>query len=182
MHTTKKLIKTQADFKGMKLNAGDYVAFWVEGMGGTPVFVPFEDSYMTLEKGIVEGHLNTFGWMMGSGSIELCHYHTVLPVLVNPVLSLFVMNPDSWSKLPPDLQKLFTDSNLYTDIRTSAEMGAETAGVEMRKAAGDTFYDLPAAEMDTWMAVAKTIHMKWVDKNGAAGQRIYDELQKVAYP
>src|SRR4030066_729297 len=71
LHTTNKLVKNAGDFKGMKFLAVGYSAKWQNEMGATPVNIPYEDTFSSLEKGLINGHFQTYGWMFGSGSAEL---------------------------------------------------------------------------------------------------------------
>jgi TRAP-type C4-dicarboxylate transport system substrate-binding protein len=180
VHSTKKLLKTMADWKGIKFGAGGNSARYVEAMGATAVFVPYEDTFMSLEKGIMEYSFGTYGWQMGNGTVDLLKYHTNLHTISGVIAQPLLMNMDSWNKLPPDIQKLFTDvDEFYTDARIGKEMAAEGIALGINNKRGDAFYDLPKEELAKWLEVAKPIHMDWVKANGAVGQAMYDEFQKL---
>ncbi|HJX04124.1 MAG TPA: hypothetical protein VJ488_06155, partial [Dehalococcoidia bacterium] len=102
--------------------------------------------------------------------------HTVSGVIAQPLL----MNMDSWNKLPPDIQKLFSDvDEFYTNNRIEKETAAEGVGLGINNKRGDQFYDLPKEELAKWLEVAKPIQMEWIKNNGAVAQRMYDEFQKL---
>jgi len=183
VHTTKKLVKNAADLKGLKIEGGGNTAKWLNAMGATAVFVPFEDTYMSLERGLIDGHTGTFGWQFGSGCVELTPNHTVIGAILMMGYNPLVMNPDSWNKLPPDIQKIFDDlDEFYTNLRIGFEVDAQQEGLGATKGMGHTYYDLPPEETKAWMDAAKPIHDEWIKETEAKGlpaTRFYEEMQRL---
>jgi TRAP-type C4-dicarboxylate transport system substrate-binding protein len=183
VHTTKKLVKSKADLQGMKIGGGGNTAEWLSAMGAVAVFVPFEDTYTSLDRGVIEGHTGTFGWQQGSGVQELTPYHTDIGAIFTIGYNPLVMNVDSWNKLPPDIQKIFDDlDEYYTNLRIKYELDAQTAGLLFTKAKGHTYFTLPPEETKVWADAAKPIHEEWIKSTAAAGlpaQKLYDELQRL---
>ena len=109
-HTTRKPIRTLDDFKGLRLRfASPTVRDFVQALGAAPMGVQPTEVSDQLQKGTLDGAFMDYG---GAGiafklggiikySTELYSYVTSFGI---------AMNEDFWSKLPPDLKKLVTDS------------------------------------------------------------------------
>jgi TRAP-type C4-dicarboxylate transport system substrate-binding protein len=183
VHTTDNLVKNAADLKGLKLEGGGNTAKWLDAMGATAIFIPYEDTYMSLERGLIEGHTGTFGWQEGAGVVELTPYHTIIGAKLMVSYAPFVMNPDKWNSLPPDIKKIFDDlDDFYTDLRISLELDAETRGLALTKDMGHTYYTLPPEEKKVWMDAAKPIHDEWIEETEAKGlpaTRFYEEVTQL---
>jgi len=184
-HTVNKQIKSRADLKGMKVIGSGYVAKWEILLGATPVYVAYEDSYMALDKGVVEGHGAPWGWMEGSGTVELTPYHTILgPGMMSGGYQPLVMNPDSWNSLPPDIQQIFEELDpFYTDLRNGYGLESETRLVKYtQEELGHTFYTLPPEETQLWMDLGKQVHEEYIElieAKGKPGREFYDELVRL---
>ena len=108
LHTVKKPVRTIDDMKGLRVRfASPAVRDFITALGGTAVGVPPPEMAEQLSKGTVDGAFTDYGgagiaWKLG-GIVK----HTT--ELYGFVTSFGIaMNPDSYNKLPPDLQKLFT--------------------------------------------------------------------------
>jgi len=184
VHTNNKLVKSAADLKGLKIQGGGNNARWLDAMGAIPVFVPYEDTYMSLDRGLIEGHTGTFGWQEGSGCVELTPYHTVIGAILMMGYNPLVMNPDSWDSLPPDIQKIFGDlDEFYTELRVGYELESETNELRITKEElGHTYFTLPPEEMKLWVDAAKPIHEKWIadtEAQGLPATEVYEELLRL---
>jgi TRAP-type C4-dicarboxylate transport system substrate-binding protein len=184
VHTNSKLVKSAADLKGLKIGGGGNTARWLDAMGAIPVFVPFEDTYMSLDRGLIEGHTGTFGWQEGAGCVELTPYHTVIGATLSHVYNPLIMNPDSWDRLPPDIQQIFDDlDSFYTDLRIGFEMESETNELRITKEElGHTYFTLPPEETKLWIDAGKPIHEKWLadtEAQGLPATEVYEEIQRL---
>src|SRR5919201_4625091 len=110
VHTTKKPIRTVDDMKGLRIRfASPTIRDFVAALGGTPVGVLPTEQVEQLQKGTIDGVFIDYGgagiaFKMGGvlkHSTEMYSYVASFGV---------VMNEETWKKLPPELQKLVTQS------------------------------------------------------------------------
>jgi TRAP-type C4-dicarboxylate transport system substrate-binding protein len=110
IHTTKKPIRTTEDMKGLRIRfASPTIRDFVAALGATPVGVQPTEQVEQLQKGTIDGVFIDYGgagiaFKMGGvvkHSTEMYSYVSSFGV---------AMNPDTWNKLPPDLQAMITKS------------------------------------------------------------------------
>jgi TRAP-type C4-dicarboxylate transport system substrate-binding protein len=110
LHTTNKLIKTPEDMKGMRIRRPSAVAGdIIESMGASPVGLPANDMYTSLQRGVVDGL--SFPWeAVTTFKIdEITKYHTNIPFYSSALM--VTMNQDSYDRLPDDLKKVIDDNS-----------------------------------------------------------------------
>ena len=110
IHTTKKPIRTTDDMKGMRLRfVSPTVRDFVAALGGTPVGVQPTEQVEQMQKGTIDGVFIDYGGAGIAFKMGGVVKHTT--EMYSYVSSFGVaMNPDTWNKLPPDLQALITKS------------------------------------------------------------------------
>ena len=110
LHTTNKLIRTPEDMKGMRIRRPSAVAGdIIESMGASPVGLPANDMYTSLQRGVVDGL--SFPWeAVTTFKIdEITKYHTNIPFYSSALM--VTMNKDSYEKLPDDLKKVLDNNS-----------------------------------------------------------------------
>ena len=135
MHTTKKAIRTIDDVKGMRLRfSTPAIREFIAAMGATPVGVPPTEVAEQLQKGTLDGAFTDYGgagiaWKLGG----ICKYTTEMYCFVS---SFAVVANEAWfAKLPPDLQKMVTES--VTGIEKDIGTGWDALDVPGKKAMMD---------------------------------------------
>ena len=135
VHTTKKAIRTLEDFKGLRLRfATPAIREYIQALGATPVGVPPTEVAEQLQKGTLDGAFTDYGgagiaWKLGG----IVKYTTEL---YSFVASFGVVANEAWfGKLPPDLQKMITDS--VTGIEKEIGTGWDALDVPGKKALVD---------------------------------------------
>jgi TRAP-type C4-dicarboxylate transport system substrate-binding protein len=110
IHTTKKPIRTTDDMKGMRLRfVSPTVRDFVAGLGGTPVGVQPTEHVEQMQKGTIDGVFIDYGGAGIAFKMGGVVKHTT--EMYSYVSSFGIgMNPDTWNKLPPDLQAMITKS------------------------------------------------------------------------
>jgi TRAP-type C4-dicarboxylate transport system substrate-binding protein len=109
IHTRTKPVQTIADLKGMRIrHPSTVVADMLTAFGATPVGVPPNDIAEAMNKGTIDGLVmpydGVFGFRLGNEvkyTTELLGYVATFAV---------VMNPQSYQRLPADLQKLIDET------------------------------------------------------------------------
>lgn len=189
MHTTKKQVKTLEDFKGLRVRAPTRQSTkMVAALGATPVPMPLPQAAEALSKGVIDGAMIPWEVVPAMKFQEITKFHTEVPVggaQMSNTVFILAMNQAKYDSLPADLKKII-DAN--SGAEPSAWVGrifAEDAhpgrkSAEVRK---NTFYTLPAAELQRWEKATAVVTDEWVkDMNakGLDGKRLLEEARAAA--
>ncbi len=161
------------DLKGKALRPpSKTVAQLIGMMGGKPVGLPPTAMAEALQKGTIDGAMIDYG---GAGlAFQLGPFLTdITEVYAYTSSFALVMNPDSFSDLPEDLQAMVDDSM----VGVSAEIGQiwdnlDGIGKGVLQKAGVTIHILPEAEMDKLRAIGAaqtTRYIEGLDGDGLPG-------------
>jgi len=181
--TLGKEVRVPADLKGMKITPpSEDLARMVMAAGGAPVNLVVSDWYTSLEKGVTEGFLNSFGALMAFKCMELLKYHALaLPggFSMNP--HLILINPDNWKKIPPDIQKVLKDNEkVYIENCINSVKGEEQWALGYAKKNGHPVVTLTPEEYKEWQELAQPLHDAWMEKNAKNGSKeIYSDIVKM---
>ena len=168
---TKKPIHKLEDIKGMKLRAASRAGVWfLDAMGAAGVGLPLTEIAPAMSKGVIEGVFLPYEIAPSVKMEELATYFTTLsgpqPRMGTNVFT-FLMNKNSYNKLPPDLKKVIDDNS----GRNIAEWaGNNWAAIEepglkvMKSKAKNQFNVLPPAEVAKIRAAAKPVFDKWFEE------------------
>lgn len=101
-------IKSIADFKGLKIRTMQVPIHMkaYEGIGASPVPLPFGELYTALQTGVVDGNENGPLTLYGKKFYEVQKYMVLLPVVSNG--GIFLMSKATWDKLSDDQQLAIT--------------------------------------------------------------------------
>lgn len=177
LHTTKKQIKTAADLKGMVLEShqGQYVAEALKLLGATPEQISPAEGFDALAKGIVEGTIGEFEFIVNSGFSEVISHSTEVGNF-GQGLEAVIMNLQAWDKLPADLQELLAGEGMRAYMEVAGYMmdvndQAARAQLDQKyKDAGTGgVYVLPAAELEAWKTTITPVYDMWIKAATAAG-------------
>jgi TRAP-type C4-dicarboxylate transport system substrate-binding protein len=181
--TTKKQVTTQADVQGMKiLHTGGNTAKMISALGGAGVLVQYGDWFMALDKGLVEGTFaNGYGSSESQGLLDLYKFNLKLGAPIQQGFETIIANPDSWKKLPPDIQKIITDlSPWYYAGVDQLEKDTDTRVIAAQKAKGYSYTQLTPDELAKWIKLAQPIHEEWIKANESKNARaIYQDIQNL---
>ena len=179
---SKKLVKTPADFNGMKIRgASRQVNALLKQLGATPVGMPVPAVPEALSKGVIDGTSLPWEVTKALKVPELVENHTEFtgPMLYT-VTFVLVMNKDKYAGLPDDLKKAFDDnSGLEFSIFAGGTM--QDMDAPARKLAvdrGNTVVTLDEAESAKWAEVAAPVRGAWIEEmkgKGIDGQALIDQ-------
>jgi TRAP-type C4-dicarboxylate transport system substrate-binding protein len=173
-----KPFRSLADLKGKKIRAVAEHASLLKDLGAVPVSMVVTETYSALERGTVDGTLANPIFAFDYKFVEVSpNYYSMM---FGNVGYLLCVNKDSWKKIPPDIQKMFTE--LREEAARIGHDIYETAGeknLEQAQAKGTiTIVNPSAAENAHVRQVAKdTIWKEWVEKmnkRGLPGQKVLD--------
>ncbi|MBM3300631.1 MAG: TRAP transporter substrate-binding protein [Deltaproteobacteria bacterium] len=134
--TAKKLVRTPADLKGMKIRAPTIPVFIkaVEFMGGNAVPISFPDLYLALKQGVVDGQENPVATIFANKYYETQKYL----ILTGHILSknAAFMNTDRLKKLPANHQQVIkqamTEAGRHNDkLMLDSEQSIQKKLVEL---------------------------------------------------
>ena len=139
LHTTRKPVRTVDDMKGMRIRfASVTIKSFIAALGGTPVGIPPSGIADALQKGTIDGCFVDYG-----GADTAFHLGGIVKYTTEmySYVSSFgvVMNPASFAKLPPDLQKLIEDTT-RPSVDTIGKLwdSADAPGKKYLVSEGDT--------------------------------------------
>ncbi len=173
--TSKKQIKTIEDMNGLKMRvAGGTPTAIMKAVGAVPQVVSMTDTYMNIQKGVLDGMATPWEALISFRQYEVVKYYTYYPAYSGYILE--VMNLDTWNSLPPDVQKAI-DS--VSGLKGSQDMGknfydlSAAAGRDAAKKGGFPMeeYTPTAAELQRWTDMAKPIWEQWIKDVEAKGYK-----------
>jgi len=186
-----KYIKTLEDFKGVRsMVRGGTDSDAMRALGATPVPVTMPETYISLERGVID--MAALSWQ-GAWSFkwhEVTKYRTDLPVGLNTSLLTMGINLDVWNGLPADVQKIFTETTgaVFSKTAGQAQDKAQGKFAQMikdydAKAGNPEFYSLPNEEFLKWRQAVTPLYDKFAaerDAKGLAGKSILTDILKLA--
>lgn len=144
LHTIDKAIRIPADMKSMRIRrpsaiAGDII----EATGGSPVGLPANDIYTSLQRGVIDGLSLPWQPTGDFRLTELTTAHTNLP-FYNSAL-LVTMNKDKYESLSDDLKKIIDDNSgrVMSDLVGEMTDREDAKFREEARAKGDIMIDIP---------------------------------------
>jgi len=183
--TTKKQIKVLEDFKGMKLRmTGGMATDMMKLLGGVPVMFPMPESYLSLDKGVIDGMAAPGEAITGFRLYEIAKYYTMAPTTC--VSQQLIMNKKTWDGFPPDIQQaIMSVSGESGAIRFGGGCFDRAWGLlpQKAKSVGKEMitYTPPQEEMNRWIEKAgKPLWETWIKKMESAGYPNARKIQEEA--
>ena len=165
-------VKKPEDLAGHLIRSGRTSLAFCKALGIKPVTMPISDVYSGLDRGIIEGY------MLGPSPTEDLKLYEVVKYAIKPGFysnrSGFLMNLDSWNRLPKHLQELIKQTQIgvdrqivdtYNEVLEKAWNGLVDRGIEVIEFSPDDakrFADM--AYESGWKAAAKNMDPKTVEK------------------
>lgn len=185
LHTTDKLIRTPEDMEGMRIRRPSAVAGdIIESMGASPVGLPANDIYTSLQRGVVDGL--SFPWeaITTFKLDELTKYHTNIPFYSSALM--MTMNKDKYESLPDDLQKVIDDNSGMALTKKVGKMWDRTdsIGLQAARDRGDEVIDIPDPLNDPdWKGPLEKGTQKYLDDVSALGldaEGVYEKAKEAS--
>jgi TRAP-type C4-dicarboxylate transport system substrate-binding protein len=169
--TRAKQIKTLDDFKGLKIRtAGMNPTNLFRTLGATPVQFPMPDSYLSLDKGVIDGMTSPFEAAMSFRLYEVTKFMTVAPW--GFFFFTYSMNKEKWDSLPKDIQDAITKVSNLENARMLSRHWEERAMQDLMQVTKGKVesYVLSDSEVQRLYDVSKPLREEWVKKMTAAGK------------
>ena len=186
VHTRDKPVKTMADFKGLKMRAPTrQTNKLLTALGATPVGMPLPAIPDAVSKGTIDGFLLPWEVIPSVKLQEMVKYHSETdpsrPALYSAVF-IFGMNQAKYDSLPTDLKKVIDNNSGPQLTKQIGRIWDESAAPGRKSATdrGNTFYTVPAAELDNWIKASAPLYDDWVadmNKRGLPGKQMLDDAR-----
>lgn len=178
---TKFPCNTLEDISGKDVRFPGTLSPLADVLGLVPVSMPMSETFVSLEKGIVDGCVAPLSELEGHRFAEVTEYTMMLNFYVGSRYT--IMNIDTWNSLPADVQKVIEDLGAWGSTEEAKGWDASCEeGVEFAEGYGHIFvyptddvmneiYEL-LAEADDDMAAS-------LDAQGLPGSEILNELNRI---
>ena len=170
----KKLVKTPADFDGLKIRGySKYSAETIKAMGASSVTMGSSEVYMGIQRGTIDGQTSGTTAMRDRKMYEVHKYLTV----TNHASPEFIVaiNEKSYSKLNANQKKALDAAAIEVRdmIRANAKAEDLKALADL-KAKGMEVYEVPENELQAWRDATKPVWDLFIKENGKFGQELID--------
>lgn len=169
-HTTKKPIRTIADFNGLKMRtASPWVTAALKNFGSIPVEMPITDTYTSLERGVVDGTVVPFEGLGIFKLDDLAKYTTITDFYT--VTMAVLMNKRKYESLPDDVKKAIDENSglVMSSWCGKAYDAAEIPFKERAVKKGIEMIQLSDADMQKLHAETLPLRDEWIKEMGKRG-------------
>ena len=167
---TKKPVRTLEDLKGMIIRAPGPIGDVMDALGAVPRPIPYPEIYDAISKGVIDGVDISTQVLEDSKVAEVVDYVTFIWPIAHPYTFYYVMNLDTWNKLPADIQIIFDEFTKESMLRDAGVNDDEDfEGVEFARELGVEFIDLSPAEAARWIQAVEPVIEDYVETMVAAG-------------
>ena len=170
-----KPLKSTADFKGFRLESGNFEMIdIVKALGGSGGTLPVYEIYTALQQGMYDGAIGTAATALGFGWTEFLKHFGKQPWSVN--INWFLVNKNWWASLPKDIQDAFKEtSREITEWSIKAFPDSE---VKYLKALEEK-WKIEYFTLNDWDNVIKTAKDKvWPNIRKQVGPGFFDAAMK----
>ena len=174
-HMREKPIRSQSDFKGLKIRAPTRLTNRLLGvMGATPVGMPVPQVSEALSKGVIDGAVIPWEVVPAVKVQELTRHHTETDPKYSALYTsifLFAMNAAKYRSLPEDLRKVI-DANSGAELSAWAGKIFQEADAPARKLAEErknSFYMISEAELERWRKASQSVSEDWAKEMSSKG-------------
>ena len=138
-----------------------------------------------ITKGTIDGFLLPWEVIPSVKLQEMVKYHTETdasrPSLYS-ALFVIAMNQAKYDSLPADLKAVIDKNSGAAFSANAGRIWDESQAVGRKPAVdrGNTFYTLPAAEVDNWIKASHPLYDEWVadmDKRGLPGKKMLQDAR-----
>jgi TRAP-type C4-dicarboxylate transport system substrate-binding protein len=188
VHTNGRQVKTLADFNGLKMRAPTrQTNKLLAALGASPVGMPLPAIPDAVGKGTIDGFLLPWEVMPSLKLQEMVKFHSETdpsrPALYSAVF-VFAMNQAKYDSLPADLKKVIDNNSgaaLSQQVGKTWD-GSQAAGRKAAQDRGNSFYMIPASELDNWVKASAPLYADWIadmDKRGNNGNAMLAEAREL---
>lgn len=161
-----KQIRTPADLAGLKIRvAGATAAEVAEALGATPVQMPINEVYNSLQTGLIDGVITGASTLSDFKLDEVASSYTVGGNF-GRLAFYTVMSEAKYNSLPDDQKKAIDEASgmaLSESAETAWNAAADAALKAARESGDNTVIDLSEAEIKAFSDAVSAVTQKYVD-------------------
>ena len=171
---TKSPVSTLADLDGMKLRGPTRVITgMLDTLGAIAIGMPVPAVPEAVSKGVIDGTVIPWEVTLPLKMTELVENHTEFSGDHGFYTATFgfVMNANSYDRLPDDLKKVIDDNSgvMAAAWAGRAMDGGDVIGRKKAVESGNTVITLDTAETQRWKDAAASVVGNWVEEMGSQG-------------
>ena len=174
--TKKKAVNTLSDLKGLKIRTATRAGGWyLKSLGAVPIGAPLPQIPQMISKGVIEGAMLPFEIAPAIKMQELATHFTQLSgdqPRMNTSTFSFLMNKNSYNKLPADLKKVIDDNSGRNIAKWAGQNWADIevpAEKVMKSKSKNEFHTMPASEVTKMKAAAQPAIDRWLKQMKGKG-------------
>jgi TRAP-type C4-dicarboxylate transport system substrate-binding protein len=175
IHTNPRQVKVMADFKGLRMRAPTrQTNKLLAALGAAPVAMPLPALSEAISKGVVDGYLLPWEVIPSIKAHEITKFESETDPKFRALYTavfLLAMNQAKYDSLPPDLKRVI-DANSGASLSKHMGVRWDASAPPARKLAvehGNTFYMIPATELEIWQKATANLPEEWVKDVSAKG-------------
>jgi TRAP-type C4-dicarboxylate transport system substrate-binding protein len=174
IHMADREVRKPDDLKGLKMRIPTRTGAWIiEALGAAPAAMPVPALPQALQKKVVDGAF--IPWEI-IPSLKLQEVTKVQveghdKIRFGTTTFQVSMNPGTWAKLPPDVQKAFDANNGEARWRAVGKIwtDSEEAGIGLATKAGNKHIQLTEAELAPFRQKLEPVVQRWIDEVKTVG-------------
>ena len=152
---SRKPVRKLEDMKGLIIRGPGRPGDIVKALGGTPAPTPMIEVYSAISKGVNDGVFTPYETLKTFKFAEVVKYTTVSWQVGNTYAFYVAMNKDTWKKLPPDIQEIFTEvSGMFRERYALMWNSIDFEGLEFAREKGVELIELSPEEAARWKTAA----------------------------
>jgi TRAP-type C4-dicarboxylate transport system substrate-binding protein len=185
IHMADKAVRTPDDLKGLKMRIPTRTGAWIiEALGAAPAAMPVPALPQALSKKVVDGAFIPWEIIPPLKLQDVTKFQVEGPNRVRFGTTTFQvsMNPGTWAKLPPDVQKAFEANSGEARVRAVGKVwtDSEDVGIAIAKKAGNTHIQLTEAQLAQFRQKLEPVVQRWIDEVkgvGIDGKALVDQAR-----
>lgn len=172
-----KFLKTPADWKGQKMRlAGRWQSTLGKEWGASPVFMPPNDLYVALQRGVIDGYMLIWDIVYGLKLYEVAGY--IVDSNFSNNIEVVTMNLKKWQELTPADQKIFNEARnevkpwTYTETLNHYE--------KLKKdvlSKGSKIHEMTPQEKSLYLKDAFALYPQVKEVSGTIGNKFIELLE-----
>jgi len=172
------------DVKGLRLkSSGGVFENIAKRYGVLPISMPSNEAYEAVQRGIIDGTINSFPTVQGYRLQEVSKHYTV-GLRLGGFVAAYVINEKTYNKLPADLQQVLVQAG-----QKAAEISSKTWDdlsakiVENLEKSGANMYKITKENKEEWYAPLKGIEEDWIaenEKKGLPARKVFEQFKQIA--
>jgi len=182
--TRKKPITKVQDLKGLRLkSSGGIFELIAKRYGIVPVTMPSSEMYEAIQRGILDGAIQSMVSVKAYRLNELEKYHTA-GLRLGGYPAVYGINVKSFQKLPADLQKVLVKVGEQTTLYMANQWDKLDAGLmHLFKKQGMQIHHISPEEKAEWYAPLQGIEEEWIaisEKRGLPARKVFELYKQIA--